>query len=108
MLSIKFFIFSLIWIVLYCERVKDSSFLTNYSKSPEELTRRILRLETPEPWGESQTYEITTTDKFGNLITTVFNKNAEALYFYINKRASRGDGSSRGKNSKFRKRKKKN
>ncbi|CAA9986633.1 conserved Plasmodium protein, unknown function [Plasmodium knowlesi strain H] len=105
MLSMKFFIFSLMWIVLYCERAKDGSLLTNYNKSPQELNRRILRLETPEPWGDSQTYEITTTDKFGNLITTVFNKNAEALYFYINRRASKGGGSSRGRNSKLRKRK---
>ncbi|KNA01879.1 hypothetical protein PVNG_02955 [Plasmodium vivax North Korean] len=91
-----------------CERAKESSFLMNYSKSPQELNRRILRLETPEPWGDSQTYEITTRDKSGNLITTVFNKNAEALYFYINRRASKGDGSSRGRSSKLRKRKKQN
>ncbi|KJP87831.1 hypothetical protein AK88_02435 [Plasmodium fragile] len=97
-----------LFFVLQCERAKDSSFLTNYRKLPQEINGRMLRLETPEPWGDSQTYEITTTDKFGNLITTVFNKNAEALYFYINRRASKGNGSNKRKNSKLRKRTQKN
>ncbi|EUD65286.1 hypothetical protein C922_04415 [Plasmodium inui San Antonio 1] len=72
------------------------------------LPVHIYRLETPEPWGDSQTYEITTKDKSGNFITTVFNKNGEALYFYINKKASKRNGSSKGRNSKLRKRKNQN
>ncbi|SBT75585.1 conserved Plasmodium protein, unknown function [Plasmodium ovale] len=100
MYSIKYFFFCLIWVVLYNERVKENAFLTQYSNS-QELKRRMLRLDTPEPWGDSQTYEITTRDKSGNLITTVFNKNGEALYFYISRKVERG------KNSKLRKRTKK-
>ncbi|EWC77405.1 hypothetical protein C923_01941 [Plasmodium falciparum UGT5.1] len=64
---------------------------------------RILRLDTPEPWGDSETYEVVTKDKHGNLITTVFNKNAEALYFYINKKKPKEKNSSKPKNSKMRK-----
>ncbi|EWC89343.1 hypothetical protein PFNF54_01907 [Plasmodium falciparum NF54] len=66
-------------------------------------TCRALTLDTPEPWGDSETYEVVTKDKHGNLITTVFNKNAEALYFYINKKKPKEKNSSKPKNSKMRK-----
>ncbi|GAW79393.1 conserved Plasmodium protein, unknown function [Plasmodium gonderi] len=106
MLSFRHFILPLIWVLIYNERVKDSPFLTQHSKWAKELKNRVLRLETPEPWGESETYEISTRDSSGNLITTVFNKNAEALYFYINRKESKGGGSNKGGSSKLRKREK--
>ncbi|ETW19269.1 hypothetical protein PFFVO_01842 [Plasmodium falciparum Vietnam Oak-Knoll (FVO)] len=67
------------------------------------LKKSIKLLDTPEPWGDSETYEVVTKDKHGNLITTVFNKNAEALYFYINKKKPKEKNSSKPKNSKMRK-----
>ncbi|KYO01392.1 hypothetical protein PGSY75_0725400 [Plasmodium gaboni] len=109
MCSLKYFIFSLIWIFLYNENIKDNSFLMNHNKREYNVPNgRILRLDTPEPWGDSETYEVVTKDKHGNLITTVFNKNAEALYFYINKKKPKEKNSSKAKNSKMRKKGKNN
>ncbi|KAI4840797.1 hypothetical protein MKS88_001032 [Plasmodium brasilianum] len=97
MSSMKYFIFSLIWVVN--ERAKDNSFPLNQNKSSSELNGRILRLDTPEPWGDSETYEIRTRDRSGNLITTVFNRYGEALYYYTDKKERRKKKSSKGINS---------
>ncbi|CRG98652.1 conserved Plasmodium protein, unknown function [Plasmodium relictum] len=102
MFSIKYFVYNLAWIALYHSSSRDSSFLIHSDKYYNSLNQRILRLDTPEPWGESETYEISKTNENGDLITTVYNKNGEELYFYIKKKKN-GKGN-KVKNSKVRRR----
>ncbi|CRG94419.1 conserved Plasmodium protein, unknown function [Plasmodium gallinaceum] len=99
MFSLKYFFYNLAWIALYHNNIKDNSSLIYPIKSYNSVNQRILRLDTPKPWGNSQTYEISRVNEDGNIVTTVYNREGQELYFYITKKRDNGN---RGRNSRVR------
>ncbi|VWU52397.1 conserved protein, unknown function, partial [Hepatocystis sp. ex Piliocolobus tephrosceles] len=83
MFAFKYVIFFLFWICQY-DKIAQNSFFSIQRKKPfNQINRRILRLDTPENWSESETYELITINENGDKITTVYDKDGEVLFFII-------------------------
>ncbi|EAA18919.1 hypothetical protein [Plasmodium yoelii yoelii] len=87
MISIKYFILCAIWIILCIEMQKEG--ILSIQK----------RMDTPDPLGDSENYEVVTNGPTGNVVT-VYNKHGEPLYFYINKKKTKKDSKLRKKEKK--------
>ncbi|CAD2100442.1 conserved Plasmodium protein, unknown function [Plasmodium vinckei petteri] len=98
MISIKYFIFCTIWIIL-CIGMQKEEALSTHERNNGQSKNRILRMDTPDPMGDSENYEVVTNSPTGNIVT-VYNKHGEPLYFYINKKKSKKDSKLRKKNNK--------
>ncbi|CDU17107.1 hypothetical protein YYC_04092 [Plasmodium yoelii 17X] len=98
MISIKYFILCAIWIIL-CIEMQKEGILSIQKRNDYQSKSRILRMDTPDPLGDSENYEVVTNGPTGNVVT-VYNKHGEPLYFYINKKKTKKDSKLRKKEKK--------